>query len=459
MTEPQIDQLHEWDRRHYWHSFSPMADYEPLVIERAEGVWLHTAEGQKLMDAASSMWCMALGHNHPRVTAAIHAQVDRLAHCTSLGMGADVTVRLAKRLADLAPGDLEKVFFSSDGSSAVEIAMKLAVQYWRQCDDPKPARTKFLSFGHAYHGDTLGATALSGIGRYYEPFEPLLCEVVRVAPPDARSVTDTNPAEAVAGEALARVDRVLGDFADEIAAVIIEPRVQMAAGVLMHPEGFLRGLRALCDKHGVLLIADEIAVGLGRCGKKFACDHEGVRPDLMCLGKHLTAGYAPMAATLATPAIWDAFLNSPDRPQEDRTFYHGHTFSGSPLASAAAMAFFDEVDDGLLEKIKPAVDRLGERLGRLAERDAVVHPRQLGMVAAFDLELPGADSSFADPNSIGRQMARHCRERGVWLRPRPDMIYVAPPLTTSVEEIDFLMDVVEESVEVAQEALAGGSLS
>lgn len=441
----KIEELHEWDRDHYWHSFTPMAGYEPIIIERAERCTLYDVEGRSYLDAASSMWCTALGHNHPRVNAAIVEQLGRVAHCTSLGMGADVTVRLAKRLADLAPGDLKHVFFSSDGSSAVEIAMKQALQHWRQCDDPQPRKTKYLCFGEAYHGDTIGATAVGGIGRYHEVFGPILCEVIRVAPPDTRAHPPSPslvPGEGNTRDALACVDAVLQQHADEIAAVIVEPLVQMAAGMLFHPPGFLAGLRRLCDEHNVLLIADEIAVGLGRTGKLFACDHEGVTPDFLCLGKHLTAGYVPMAATLTTPRIYEAFLNR--SPDEDRTFWHGHTYSGNPLAAAAAMATLDEFDSGVLDAQPAKIAHIGERLCNLAAHPLVRHARQRGMIAAFNLDT---SDDFLDEQSPGRRIARYALDRGVWLRAKPDLVYVTPPLTITAGEIDRLFDVIAEGLE------------
>ncbi|QDT69687.1 L-Lysine-8-amino-7-oxononanoate aminotransferase [Planctomycetes bacterium MalM25] len=467
-TEP----LRDWDRDHYWHSFTPMADYKPLVIERGEGSTLYDTAGRAYLDGASSMWCAALGHNHPRLNAAITEQLGKLAHCTSLGMGADVAVRLAKRLADLAPGDLQHVFYSSDGSSAIEIAMKLALQYWRQADEPKPEKTKYLSFNHAYHGDTIGATAVGGIGRYHEVFGPILCETIRVDPPDTRG--DKNPPPPLGGgargggevgtrvpphpdpppqgegecaHALARVETILNEQADQIAAIILEPRVQFAAGMLFHPPGFLAGLRRLCDEHGVLLIADEVAVGLGRNGKLFACNHEDVTPDFLCLGKHLTSGYLPMAATITRPHVYKAFLNR--SPDEDRTFWHGHTFSGNALAAAAAMATLDEFEERTFEELPAKIAHLGERWCDLAAHPEVKHARQLGMLAAFDLAASsenGGAGGFLDESSTGRRLARYAMDHGLWLRAKPDLVYLAPPLNVSIDDLDRMCDVIAEGL-------------
>ncbi len=436
MKEPTPDQLHEWDRAHYWHSFTPMAGYEPLVIARAEGSTLYDVDGNAYLDAASSMWCAALGHGHPRINAAIVEQLGKMAHCTSLGMGADIAVRLAKRLADLAPGDLQHVFYSSDGSSAVEVAMKQALQYWRQCDSPRTSKTKYLAFGQAYHGDTIGATALGGIGRYHDAFAPVLCKVIRVAAPDSRSAK-SSPLPGGEGEmarALSDVRTVLESQADTIAAIVVEPRVQCAAGMLMHPPGFLAGLRKLCDEYDVLLVADEIAVGLGRTGKLFACNHEDVTPDFLCLGKHLTAGYLPMAVTITSPRVYNAFLNR--EPTDDNTFWHGHTHSGNALAAAAAMATLDEFEAGLMDELPAKIAHLHERWREIATSPRVKHSRQCGMIAAIDLHEPK-----------GQAIASYALERGVWLRGRDDLVYVMPPLNIDATDLDRILDVVAAALQ------------
>ncbi|QDV75360.1 adenosylmethionine--8-amino-7-oxononanoate transaminase [Botrimarina mediterranea] len=436
MNSSKNDQLREWDRAHYWHSFTPMAGYEPLVIARAEGSTLYDVDGNAYLDAASSMWCAALGHGHPRINAAIVEQLGKMAHCTSLGMGADIAVRLAKRLADLAPGDLQHVFYSSDGSSAVEVAMKQALQYWRQCDSPRTNKTKYLAFGQAYHGDTIGATALGGIGRYHDAFAPVLCEVIRVAAPDSRSAK-SSPLPGGEGEmarALSDVRTVLESQADTIAAIVVEPRVQCAAGMLMHPPGFLAGLRKLCDEYDVLLVADEIAVGLGRTGKLFACNHEDVTPDFLCLGKHLTAGYLPMAVTITTPRVYNAFLNR--EPTDDNTFWHGHTHSGNALAAAAAMATLDEFESGLMDELPAKIAHLNKRWREIATSPRVKHSRQCGMIAAIDLHEPK-----------GQAIASYALERGVWLRGRDDLVYVMPPLNIDATDLDRILDVVAAALQ------------
>jgi adenosylmethionine---8-amino-7-oxononanoate aminotransferase len=447
MTEqPSRDDLLDWDSRHHWHAFTHMAEYEPLVIERAEGCYLIDIDGRRYLDGASSMWCNVHGHNHPRINAAIREQLDRVSHCTALGMGCDTTARLAKRVADAAPGDLEHVFFASDGSSGVEVALKMAFQYWRQCDEPQPRKTKFIAFGEAYHGDTLGSASVSGIARFHALFKPLLFDVIRAPLPDPRRLPAGTPPDAAAQLFLAQTEDLLRRYHGEIAALVIEPIVQCAAGMVMHPPGFLRGLRGLTESYGVLLIADEVAVGFGRTGTMFACNQEDVVPDFLCLGKGLSGGYLPMAATLTNDAIYCAFLG---KFNDGRTLYHGHTFSGNPLASAASLASLDLFDDErTLDKLPAKIDRLGEHLCRLAEHPHIATTRQRGLIGALEL-TPNKAAGVPYPGEE-RRAWRVCREalaKGVWLRPLADVLYVMPPLSITVEELDFMMSTLSSAID------------
>lgn len=446
--KPTNDDLRAWDRRHHWHAFTQMAEYEPLIIERAEGCRLIDVDGREYLDGASSMWCNIHGHNHPRINAAIREQLDRVAHCTALGMGSDTTVRLAKRLADLAPGNLEHVFFASDGSSAVEVALKMAFQYWRQCERPKPHKTKYLALCEAYHGDTLGSASVSGIARFHALFKPLLFDVIRAPLPDPRRLPAGTSAAEATDHFLGEIESLLRLHHDELAAVVIEPLVQCAAGMVMHPPGFLRGLRELTRSHEVLLIADEIAVGFGRTGRMFACEQEEVVPDFLCLGKGLSGGYLPIAATLTNDTIYNAFLG---KFHESRTLHHGHTFSGNPLACAAALASLDVFDEEqTLTNLQPKIARLGEHLCRLAEHPHVATARQRGMIGALEL-TPNKSSGHPYP-AEERRAWRVCREamaHGVWIRPLADVLYVMPPLAISVDELDYLMRTLEAAIDAA----------
>src|SRR5262245_3926177 len=299
-----------------------MAEYKPLVIERAHGCTLVDIDGREYLDGISSMWCNLHGHRHPKLDAALREQLDRVAHVTNLGMSNPTTIELAKGLVDLAPRGLAHVFFSDDGATAVEVAIKMAFQYWRQRPDPRPGKTLYVALGEAYHGDTMGGISVGGVDRFTETFKPLLFDCVRVPAPDMYRLPPGTTSDSAPSYYLGQVELVLKEHHPRIAALVIEPLVQCAAGMIVHPSGYLRGIRELCTKYDVLLIADEVAVGFGRTGRMFACEHEQVTPDLLCLAKGITGGYLPLAATLATDEIWQAFLGT---YAESKTFYHGHT--------------------------------------------------------------------------------------------------------------------------------------
>ncbi|NBW97686.1 MAG: adenosylmethionine--8-amino-7-oxononanoate transaminase, partial [Planctomycetia bacterium] len=334
---PTIDELLHWDREHVWHAFTQMQEYEPLLIESGQGATLFDTAGNAYLDGSASMWCNVHGHRHPRLDAALRAQLEKVAHTTNLGLSNPTTVELARRLVEVAPPGLERVFFTGDGSSAIEAALKMAFQYWRQAEPPQPARTRFLAIGEAYHGDTLGAIGVGGVDRFTAMFAPLTFEAIRLPSPGGPCPHTGRPPPPL-NEALAALDRVLEDHDGTVAAVVMEPLVQAAGGILVHPPGYLRGVRELTARHDVLLILDEVAVGFGRTGTLFACEREQVVPDILCLAKGLTAGYLPLAATLANDRVWRAFLGS---HAERRTFFHGHTYGGNPLAAAVAIASLD----------------------------------------------------------------------------------------------------------------------
>jgi adenosylmethionine-8-amino-7-oxononanoate aminotransferase len=443
---PTREELRDWDRRHHWHAFTQMAEYEPLIIERAVGCRLIDIDGREYLDGASSMWCNVHGHNHPRINAAIREQLDRVSHCTALGMGCDTTVKFAKRLADVAPGNLEHVFFASDGSSGVEVALKMAFQHWRQCENPQPRKTKFIAFGEAYHGDTLGSASVSGIARFHALFKPLLFDVIRAPLPDPRRLPAGTAPEAAAQFYLAQTEDLLRRYHDEVAALVIEPLVQCAAGMVMHSPGFLRGVRELTQAYGVLLICDEVAVGFGRTGTIFACNQESVVPDFLCLGKGLSGGYLPMAATLTNDAIYKAFLG---RFDEGRTLHHGHTFSGNPLASAASLASLELFEEEqTLAKLPTKIDRLSQQLCRLAEHPHVATTRQRGLIGALELtqnKATGAPYPFEERRAW--RVSRETLAKGVWLRPLADVLYVMPPLAITLDELDIVMDTLAAAID------------
>jgi adenosylmethionine-8-amino-7-oxononanoate aminotransferase len=395
---PSLTELKLWDKSHVWHAFTQMAEYEPLLIQRAEECTLIDFEGRQYVDGVSSLWCNLHGHRHPKLDAAIRQQLDEVAHVTLLGMAHPTTVKLARRLVEIAPAGLSHVFFSDDGATAVEVALKMAFQYWRQTSLPlgeggdghqrealvgspgegvlvdashtlTPSlvqrereqariRTKYLAWDNAYHGDTLGSVSVGGVARFHEMFRPLLFDVVRLPLPDLYRLPPGVSRETACGHYLGQLEAALEQHGDTLAAVVIEPLVQAAAGMIVHPPGFLRGVRELTQRCGVLLIADEVAVGMGRTGRMFACEREGIVPDFLCLAKGLTGGYLPLAATLTSDEIYRAFLG---RYEESKTFFHGHTYGGNPLGAAVALASLDVFEEErTLENMQPKIARLAE---------------------------------------------------------------------------------------------------
>jgi adenosylmethionine-8-amino-7-oxononanoate aminotransferase len=451
-----------WDSTHVWHSFTQMAEYEPWLIERGEGNWLIDDQGRRYLDGVSSLWCNVHGHNHPHINRAIEEQLHRIAHVTSLGMGNSTTATLAHRLVQHSPASLQHVFFSSDGASAVEVALKLAFQYWRQCEQPQPQRTLFLALGQAYHGDTLGSVSVGGVSRFHAMFDPLLFDVVRGPCPDSYRVPahfepshpigdhQDSPAfeAALTNHYLAQYERLLEEHAERIAAIIAEPLVQGAAGMVMHPPGFLKGLRELADRYGTLLIVDEIATGFGRTGKLWACEQENVQPDLLCAGKGLSGGYLPISATLTSNKIWQAFLGPYEK---SRSFFHGHTFGGNPLAAAAALANLELFETTpVLEQVSMKAKLLEQCLAPLREHAHVGDVRQRGLIAAIELVADKRNKiGYPWEQRRGVIACRRAIEAGVWLRPLGNVLILMPPLSVTEDELKLLVHAVSLGVTAA----------
>ena len=429
------------DHAHLWHPFTQQRGWvaeDPIVIERAEGTDLIDAEGRRYIDGTSSLWCNVHGHRHPTVDAAVRAQLDRVAHSTMLGLTHEPAAELAARLVKLAPAGLTRVFYSVAGSTATEIALKMAFQYWRQRGGQHARRTGFIGLSDGYHGDTIGAVSLGGIDMFHGAYEPLLFPKHCVRAGDAEALSSA-----------------LERHGEEIAAVIVEPLVQGAAGILPQPLGYLRRVRELCDAHDVLLICDEVATGFGRTGTMFACEQEGVSPDFLCLGKGLTNGYMPLAATLATERIYEGFLGE---HEEYRTFFHGHTFTGNPLACAAAIASLDVFEEErTLLRLQPKIRLFGELLAEVAEMDEVAEVRGRGMMAGIDL-------GEHDPAlRMGHRVTLAARERGAIVRPLGDTVVLVPPLGISKAELRRLVAItaasIRHAVANAYDEGAGGNVS
>jgi adenosylmethionine-8-amino-7-oxononanoate aminotransferase len=445
MSDPTIEQLRQWDREIVWHPFTQMAEYEPLIIERAEGCRLFDIDGREYIDGVSSLWCNVHGHRHPRIDAAIRRQLDLVAHTTNLGASNPTTIELARRLVDLAPQGLGHVFFSDDGATSVEVAVKMAFQYWRQRRDPRPEKTCYLALADAYHGDTLGSVSVGGVERFHAMFRPLLFETLRVPSPNPYRPPEGVSAEGLLEFALGQLEQVLAREHGRIAAVVIEPLVQAAAGMIVHPRGFLAGMRELTRRFGVLLIADEVAVGMGRTGRMFACEHESVVPDLLCVAKGLTGGYLPLAATLATDEIWQAFLGE---YSESKSFFHGHTYGGNPLGAAAALATLDVFrDEQTLLQIQPKIARLAEHLARMATLEHVGDVRQCGLIAGIELARDKSRREpYPWPEKRGIRVCDYARTEGVLLRPLGNVIVIMPPLAITFDELDRICGAVERGI-------------
>jgi adenosylmethionine---8-amino-7-oxononanoate aminotransferase len=415
------------DRSFVWHPFTQQRGWteeEPVIIERAEGCELIDSEGRRYIDGVSSLWCNVHGHRHPAIDAAVRAQLDRVAHSTMLGLTHPAAIELAERLVELAPPGLTRVFYSDSGSTAAEIALKMAFQYWQQRG--RGERTRFVCLENAYHGDTVGSVSVGGIDLFHSLYRPLLFDATRV-PPGHLDAMD----RAIAG--------------GEVAAVIMEPLVQGAAGMLMHPHGYLSGVRELCDRHGVLLILDEVATGFGRTGRMFACEHEGVAPDLLCLAKGLTGGYLPLAATLATEEVYEGFLGE---HEEFRTFFHGHTYTGNPLACAAALATLQVFErERTLERLERKTALLGQLLEPLEAHPAVAEIRRRGFMVGIELR------GYPLELRMGHRVTLEARRRGAIVRPLGDVLVLMPPLAISEAELERLVGITAEAIDAVTSAV------
>ena len=453
MTPEEKTRLKDLDRTLVWHPFTQMQDYaqeDPVIIARADGVYLEDIDGVRYLDGFSSMWCNVHGHRVPEIDAAVRDQLGRVAHSTLLGLSNVPAIRLAEKLVELSPPGLTRVFYSDSGATAVEVALKIAFQYWQQRPDPRPEKTTFLHLAESYHGDTLGAVSVGGIGLFHEFYRPLLFPALAVPAPHPYRCRFCTPERSCNQGCVLALEDALDRDADRIAAFIVEPLVQGAGGMFVHPEGYLKRAADLCRKHGVLLIADEVATGFGRTGTMFACQQEGVSPDLLCLGKGLTGGYLPVAATLATDEVYDAFLGD---PVEGKTFYHGHTYTGNPLGCAAALATLERFEkERTLETLAPKIDRLRKGLARFEPLPHVGDIRQCGLIAAVELVSDReAGLPYAPEDRIGARVCREARTRGLLVRPLGDTIVLVPPLSIPAPELDRLLKIVYDSVRAVTE--------
>ena len=435
-----------WDKRYLWHPFTQMQDWlaeEPVIIERGEGCYLIDTAGNRYIDGVASMWTNVHGHNHPELNAALKTQVDKIAHTTLLGYSNIPAIELAKKLVELTPAGLNKVFYSDNGSTAVEIALKMVYQYWQHKGEPQ--RKLFIHFDKAYHGDTVGAMSVGGIDSFHTTFDSLLFEGIRVSPPETyRNANTAN--SVVKTQWLKAVESALSEHNGQVAGIILEPLIQGAGGMLISPQGFLNELSELAKQWETLLIVDEVMTGLGRTGKMWACEHEAVTPDLLCTAKGLAAGYLPLAATLTTDEVYNAFLGE---YRNLKTFFHGHTFTGNPLACAVALeniAIFERED--LLSRLQPTIELFRNRLQEFYKLSHVGDVRMCGLAAGVELmKNPDTYMPYPFEKKIGIRVCKEALTRGAILRPLVNTIVLMPPLQISISELDTLFDIVYASIE------------
>lgn len=442
--------LEQWDHQYVWHPFTQMQEYikiKPLVIERGEGSYLIDFEGKRYLDGVSSLWVTVHGHNKKELNDAIKEQVESISHSTLLGLANVPSILLAKKLVEITPPGLNKVFYSDSGSTAVEIALKMALQYWKQKDGGAyRGKTRYISLGEAYHGDTIGSVSVGGIDLFHDIFRPLLFERIHVPAPYCYRCP-MGLSRSFCGMACAdKVEEVMAKGHGEIAAMIIEPLVQGAAGMITAPEGYLKKMRELCTRYNILLIADEVAVGFGRTGKMFACEHEEVIPDLMCLAKGITGGYLPLAATVATDEVYNSFLGE---HRDCKTFFHGHTYTGNPVACAAALAsirLFEEEE--LIEALAGKIAQMKKGLKCFAGLSHVGDVRHRGMMAGIELVEDKKTRKFYPwEENIGHRVILEARKNGLVIRPLGNVIVLMPVLSMSIAELTRVLDITYNAIE------------
>jgi adenosylmethionine---8-amino-7-oxononanoate aminotransferase len=439
------------DKKYLWHPFTQMKEWmeaSQLVIQRARGSYLYDTRGRKYLDGVSSLWANIHGHSHPVIRKAIQSQIRQLDHSTLLGLSNLPALELAEKLVQITPGNLTRVFFSDNGSTAVEVALKMSFQYWQQRGKPYSRKRKFVSFHNAYHGDTLGSVSMGGIDLFHKIYKPLLFKTIKVFYPSCYRCPFGKQVPTCDIYCLRELEAVLSQRHSEVCAMVVEPKVQGAAGMITSPDGFLKRLATLSRQFDIHLILDEVATGFGRTGKMFACEHEQVQPDFLALAKGLSGGTLPLAATLTTTEIFNGFLGE---HRSFRTFFHGHTYTGNPLACASAKANL-EVFKGekTLQKLQPKIRYLRERLAEFWEIPFVGDIRQAGFMAGIELVQDRATKKpFPDARRIGHQVILEARRRGVILRPLRDVIVLMPPLSISREELKVLLNVTYESIKAA----------
>jgi len=449
---PNYDKLKQLDLSYLWHPFTQMQEWlgeEPCIISRADGNFLIDVQGRKYLDGVSSLWCNVHGHRKKELDDALRAQLERIAHSTFLGSSHVPGIELAEKLIGIAPKGLQRVFYSDSGATAVEIAMKMAVQYWQLKGEKQ--RTRIASLAESYHGDTVGSMSLGYSETFHRFYRELLFPVLRLTPPHVSRYYQHMSEAAALGAAVNEAEETLTANKDTLAALIMEPLMQGAAGMWAQPAGYVQALHDICRRHGILFILDEVATGFGRTGKMFACEHANVTPDLLCLAKGITGGYLPLAATLSTEEIFSAFLGE---YKEYKTFFHGHTYTGNPLGCAVAsanLALFE--GENTIENMQPRIEYLRTRLSEeFLSLPHVSDVRQWGYMVGIELVQDKAGAKNYRPEErIGYKVTLEARKRGVMIRPLGDVIILMPPLSISDGALTALLDVVHDSIGVVTE--------
>ena len=433
-TSRKAARLAAWDKRYVWHPFTQHLEWaarQPIVIESGRGVWLRDARGRRFIDGVSSLWVNVFGHRHPALNRAIQRQLGKIAHSTFLGLTHEPAILLAKELIRIAPRGLSRVFYSDNGSTSVEVALKMAYQYWQL--KGKTNKRTFVTMRNAYHGDTIGAVSVGGVAMFHERFRDLLFKTRAVPPGD-----------------FDRIERFLKSRRATIAAVVMEPLIQGASGMRLMPKGYLAHVARLCKRHGVLLIIDEVATGFGRTGKMFAVEHENVAPDFLCVAKSLTGGYLPLAATLTTEEVYRAYLG---KYESFKTFFHGHTYTANPLACSVALAALGLYKrERLLENVRERAAQLRDGLDALKRHPRVGEIRQLGLMAGIELlRDPAKKIPFTPRERMGLRVCDAALRHGVWLRPLGDVVVLMPPLSINARDTKAIVRAVRRSInEVTQ---------
>ena len=453
---------HDWMRRDLevlWHPCTQMKDHEQLPvipIRRGEGVWLEDFDGNRYLDAVSSWWVNVFGHANPRINDRIKAQVDQLEHVILAGFSHQPVIELSERLVALTPAGLDRVFYADNGSSCIEVALKMSYHYWRNVGQPEKRR--FVTLTNSYHGETVAAMSVGDVALFTETYQGLLLDTLKVPSPDCYLRPEGMGWEEHSRQMFAHMERALAEHHASVAAVIVEPLIQGATGMRMYHPVYLRLLREACDRYGVHLIHDEIAVGFGRTGTMFACEQAGIRPDFLCLSKALTGGYLPLAACLTTDAVYQAFY---DDYHTLRAFLHSHSYTGNPLACAAALATLDIFEqDDVIEANKPLARRMAEATAHLVDHPHVGEVRQTGMALAIEMT---ADKAHRTPypwqERRGLAVYQHALSRGALLRPLGNVVYFLPPYVITPEQIDFLAEVATQGIDLATRTSVSVALS